>query len=234
MKGSHNRLLQVVIGAMLLNVAPDGRAETYDLSGVRATIPDDDWHSEGADFETGYNWDFNDDYYEPPESGDGYPDDPEQVNEEKKAECDAIAAKVSSTCDLRNPPLQVANGCGSGVTTYLVPDYLTVNGMPVLRLGPIFQDACNMHDVCYGNYPGNKEACDLSLNTNMINQAKLLLTDWQWMYYGAFVKLQALGYSAGLQAPFISYISGGAFSEAQLDGACRVYAGKAKTAGCFD
>ena len=232
MNGSRSRLLQVVIAATLINVMPDGRAETYDHPTVRATQPDDFYDDSGY-FEYGYdNWDFND-YSDPSDSGDDEPADTE-TDEEKKAECDAIAAKVSGSCDLKNPPLMVTNGCGSGVTTNLVPDFLSVYGVPVLRLGPIFEGACNMHDICYGTYFSSKEACDLSLNTNMIKLARLRMTDAQWTTYGPFVKLQALGYSAGLQAPFIDGISGEAFNQAQLDGACRVYSGKAKAAGCFD
>ena len=69
MKGSHSRLLQVVVAAMLLNAAPDGRAETYDLPNIGARYPDEYW-DDSAYFEYGYdNWDFND-YSEPSDSGD--------------------------------------------------------------------------------------------------------------------------------------------------------------------
>lgn len=233
MKESQSRLLRAVIAAMLLNAAPDGRAETYDLQRITAS-PDYGAEDDYDYFNAGYdNWDFND-YSEPSESGDEDPVEPDAPDPEKDAECDAIAAKVPSTCDLKNPPLLVTNGCGSGFSTNVIPDYLSVYGVPVLPLGPIFQDACNAHDVCYGTYYTVKEACDLTLNTNMINQAKLTLTDRQWTFYGAYIKMQAFAYSAGLQAPFIESISGDAFKAAQADGACRVYAAKANEAGCFD
>ena len=237
MKGSHSRLLQVVVAAMLLNVAPDGQANTYNLDPVHATYPDDydepTWYYDG-------NYDdwFSDDYDERSgSSGDDEPeapDDPDVLDTEKQAECDAIALKVSSTCDLANPPVLTTNGCGSGVSTHLVPDYLYVNGAPIMRLGPIFTGACNLHDICYGTYGSDKESCDTALHSKMISNAKLGMTDFQWGIYGPYAKLQALGYSAGLQAPFISYFSGNAFDSAQLSGACRFYSKVANNKGCLD
>lgn len=235
MKGSHSRLLQVVVAAMLVNVAPDGRAETFNLDRVEASYPedyrDDSW-SYDWDIDDYSVWDVND-YSDSGSGSGGDTSDTVEVDVDKKAECDAIAANVSSTCDLMNPPVLVANGCGSGVSTYLVPDYLTVNGIPVLRLGPIFMGACNLHDTCYGTYGNSKESCDMSLHSKMISNARIALTDAQWSFYGPYVKLQAFGYSAGLQAPFISYFSGNAFASAQLDGACRYFAKKAEGAGCI-
>ena len=232
MNGSRSRLLQVVIAATLINVMPDGRAETYDHPTVRATQPDDFYDDSGY-FEYGYdNWDFND-YSEPSDSGDDEPADTE-TDEEKKAECDAIAAKVSGSCDLKNPPLMVTNGCGSGVTTNLVPDFLSVYGVPVLRLGPIFQDACNEHDICYGTYLTSKEACDLNLHADMVDFARRKMSDSQWMAYRTFVVAQALSYSRALQLPPVSTFADGAFQTGQLNGACRVYSAKAEKAGCLE
>jgi len=228
MDTSSNRLLQVVVALALLNLAPDGHAKTYEgepinVIGIREPRdfqdPVDEFQPERGD--RGGSNDFG---------GTGVaPDD-----EEKAMECAAIASKVDSSCDLANPPLMDPNGCGSDGSEHLVPDYLFVNGAPVLRLGPIFSGACNLHDVCYGTHGSDKEACDMILHDDMIEFAQLRMTSTQWLVYGPFVRGQAHAYSAGLQAPFISGLSGEAFRIAQLGGACRYYADKAEKAGCLE
>lgn len=225
MKNGSGRLLQLVVAAALLNAAPDGRANTYTLSPIRATIPDDDYSYEYEEF--GYNnWEFND-YSEPSDDGDD-----ESID--TQAECEMIKAKVSGTCDLANPPFLATNGCGSEGSAALVPDFLIVNMTPVYTLGPIFAEACNDHDVCYGSYPADKDACDMVLYTDMVEYARQGMTMLQWQVYRAHVLMQASLFSRALQSPFLAGASGEAFGAAQLEGSCRYHARKAQQAGCLE
>lgn len=231
MNGSRSRLLQVVIAATLINVMPDGRAETYDHPTVRATQPDDFYDDSGY-FEYGYdNWDFND-YSDPSDSGDDEPADTE-TDEEKKAECDAIAAKVPTGCNLTNPPLLTTNGCGGGMFANLVPDYLIVKGTPVTRLGPIFTAACNTHDRCYGTYPSDKAACDEDLRGNMIRVIYERFSPTQQFAFGNYVVAQANLYSDMLQGAART-IAQGFFDAGQAAGTCRALSAEAKAADCLE
>lgn len=219
------RLLQLVVAAALLNAAPDGRANTYTVSPIRANIPDYGDEYEYEDEFDYNNWEFND-YSEPSEGGDDEPDD-------TQGECELIQAKAHATCDLENPPFLATNGCGSEGSAAVVPDYLIINMIPVYTLGPIFAEACNDHDVCYGSYPADKDACDMVLYTDMIEYARQGMTVLQWGVYRANVVMQASLFSRALQSPFLAGASGEAFGAAQLEGSCRYHAGKAHQAGCF-
>src|SRR5690606_24316793 len=117
-----------------------------------------------------------------------------EIDEEKKAQCDAIAAKVPASCDLKNPPVFVANGCGRVGDP--IPDHLMIEGLVLSDFGQIFTGACNKHDECYSTYGTDKEACDLSLYTNMMNDAERHMTKFQWTYFRSNVAVQALGFSS--------------------------------------
>lgn len=230
MNGSRSRLLQVVIAATLINVMPDGRAETYDHPTVRATQPDDFYDDSGY-FEYDYdNWDFND-YSEPSDSGDEEPADT-GTDDEKDAECDAISARAPATCDLSNPPILIRNGCGTGATANIVPDSLVVNGIPVTRFGNVFTSACNRHDTCYGTSGSHKDSCDNALGVDMYNKAKDVIPADQWAYYESHVIVQAGFYSAFLQSRFGRVFSDQAFEAAQVDGLCRSLSSSAISTGC--
>lgn len=230
MKGSHSRLLQVVIAAMLINVAPDGRAETYDLPRVGAQYPDDFW-DDSAYFEADYsNWELND-YSEPSGSGNEDPDSSE-AKEEDQAQCDATVANAPEGCDVRHPPELVRNGCGTGATANIVPDSLIVNGTIVSRFGNLFTSACNRHDVCYGTAGTNKDACDVALGADMYRKAQDVIPSSQWAYYESHVIVQAGFYSAFLRSRFGKVFSNQAFQAAQVDGYCRMLNSYAVSAGC--
>src|SRR5690606_12439383 len=155
-----------------------------------------------------------------------------EIDEEKKAQCDAIAAKVPASCDLKNPPVFAPNGCGREGDPGL--DFLLMDGLPVPFLGPIFRGACDNHDRCYSTYPGDKKSCDMKLETDMVAFVQEELSDRQWKLFGPLVRLQALAFSSGFQAPFIDSISQGAFDAGQSKGMCRFYSKKAIKTGCFD
>lgn len=225
MNGHHSRLLQVVVAAVLVSVAPDGRAETYDLPGVSAEVPDDYW--EGADFESGYNWEFDDSYER---SGSGS-EDPE-TDEEKNAACDSITSGVPATCNLRYPPELIQNGCGTGATANIVPDSLIVNGVTVARFGNLFTSACNRHDTCYGTFGTDKETCDIALGVDMLNKARDVIPTYQWAYYESHVIVQAAFYSSFLRSSFGELFSNQAFEAAQIEGLCRKLHTSAVSAGC--
>lgn len=228
MNGGRSRLLQVVVAAMLINVAPDGRANTYDLSGVRAVIPDD-YYWEGADFETDYNWDTD---VNPERSGGDGADNANEGTYEEDLECETIVANAPEGCDVRHPPELVRNGCGTGATATIVPDSLIVNGITVDRFGNLFTSACNRHDVCYGTAGTNKDACDFALGTDMYNKARDVIPSNQWAYYESHVIVQAGFYSAFLRSRFGKVFSDKAFQAAQVDGFCRMLNSYAVSAGC--
>lgn len=226
MHESTSRLLRVVVAATLISATPDGRATTYNNEIIQVT---------GQRLDDGVDW-YVDDYYgyddweledrsEPSDEGDREP------AEEQQAECEAIKAKVDDRCNLSSPPLLITNGCGSEGSE-LVPDYLIINLVPVTALGPIFTDACNVHDICYGTYPADKTACDAMLYTNMVSFAKSDMSDFQWTVYQFHAVSQAYLYSNALQSPFLAGASGEAFDGAQADGACRYYSTKSREAGC--
>ena len=236
MDKSPARLLQVIITLTLFNLAPDGRATTYDDDRFVIVPPFDEPPVREPLEEPPDHGEFTDDGGDR-EGSDGsggeFADEEAHDEEDRAKECAAIVAKVDASCDLENPPLIDPNGCGSGTSENLVPDYLFVGGVAAYRLGPIFRQACNFHDVCYGTYGTDKEACDMVLHDDMIDFAQFQMTPTQWFFYRSHVGSQAYAYSAGLQAPFLRELAGAAFENAQLEGACRYYADKAEKAGCL-
>lgn len=230
MNGSRSRLLQVVVAAMLINVAPDGRAETYDLRGFTVTPPDDYW-DEGAYFETDHDW-YIDDIPERSGSGGDGSDNSDEGNYEEDAECDAMVSNAPEGCDVRHPPELIRNGCGTGATASIVPDSLIVNGATVIRFGNLFTSACNRHDVCYGTAGTNKDACDIALGADMYNKAQDVIPSSQWAYYESHVIVQAGFYSAFLRSRFGKVFSNQAFQAGQVDGYCRMLNSYAVSAGC--
>ena len=233
MKGSHSRLLQVVIAGLLLCPA-QASATIYDDERV-PVIGD----RTGIDYGSYFGGVSTDYYYRDIEERSG-PDgssgsgDEEPVSEDEQALCNAISALVSAECDLKNPPVLTVNGCGGGTSANLVPDYLLVNGVPVVRLGAIFSEACNEHDRCYGTYLFDKEECDASLTLDMIDFAKARMSSVQWLFYQVHVRVQAMNYGAVLQQAPIKAIADGLFASAQAEGACRAFAKNAKEAGCLN
>lgn len=232
----NSRLLQLVVAGVLLSQGGTTAATTYDDDTV--TVPGSYWGGTSTTF----------DYYpEPPDevydydvydfSGDGYDSgggDSEEPTQENTEYCEAIEGLVPPGCDLRNPPVLTVNGCGGGMFTYAVPDYLVVNGVPVFRLGAIFRDACNAHDTCYGTYLADKATCDAQLEQDMIGFARSELPSFQWYAYGAFIRMQAAAYSNALQTQPILSIANGLYGEAQLQGSCRAYAVRAAENGCLE
>lgn len=232
----NSRLLQLVVAGVLLSQGGTTAATTYDDDTV--TVPGSYWGGTSTTF----------DYYpEPPDeaydydvydfSGDGYDSgggDTTDSNEVDQAVCDAIAAEAPEGCDPLHPPQFVANGCGGGMFTGLVPDYLLVNGTPVTRLGPIFADSCNRHDHCYAIYPGDKDQCDAKLGYDMVERARRLLSDLQWRYYERHVRFQAALYNTALQTQPTLTLANYFFNTAQAEGKCRNVATQLTDAGCND
>lgn len=233
MARSQNRLLQVVIAGLLLHPAAQASATIYDDERV-PVIGD----RTGIDYGSYFGGVSTDYYYrdiEERSGSDGSDSSGEEsVSEDEQALCNAISALVSSECDLGNPPVQTVNGCGGGMFVYAVPDYLMINGAPVLRPGPVFQSACNKHDICYGTYLADKTACDAQLRLDMIQMTQDKFSSFQWAVYGLAVKAQANLYSTALQTAPILSVAQGLYRSAQQLGACRAYSKKAQEAGCLD
>lgn len=135
--------------------------------------------------------------------------------------CPSVLASAPSGCNLRSPPVLAPDGCGSGPTAGIVPDFLIVNGTPATSLGSIFTWACNQHDRCYGRYKASKNSCDMKLEEDMINSAMAEIPAVQWPYYEPHVKLQAAAYRLALQNPPISIISRQVYDSSQEKGKCR-------------
>lgn len=146
--------------------------------------------------------------------------------------CSELEAAVDG-CDIRNPPLLAVDGCGSGWTAGIVPDYLWVNGLPATSLGPIFTEACNMHDRCYGTYGRDKDQCDLQLYNDMIAYAQTSISAAQWGYYAPHVKNQAELFASSLHDGIASGASKNAYLNAQGQGLCRNAHDVAKSLGCI-
>lgn len=241
MSRSQNRLLQLVIAGLLLNSPADVRATIYDDEPVvvrREQLTTGGFYG-GASTSYGYygsgttTEEYN--YGEPEGTGGGGSYGGEAAAEQdNEALCNAISSLVSANCDLKNPPVLTVNGCGSGMSTYLVPDYLMANGALMVGFGPIFAEACNQHDFCYGTYLFSKDECDAILELDMIQIAKEEMSSMQWFLYRFHVRNQAIAYSAALQTPPFLSVAQGAYANAQADGECRAYSKMADEAGCLD
>lgn len=229
----HSRLLQLVVAGLLLGPVADATATTYDdypIAGVPGSGffggSSTTWAYYGGYTELLLN-DF--DYsYGGGGGGGGSFTDSEIIN----AVCAAITGAVPESCDLLNPPKFSTNGCGGGIFTNIVPDYLMVNGTLVTRLGPIFSEACNRHDYCYSTSIDGKDQCDARLGSDMVDRAKEALTPTQWGYYEQHVRFQAALYNTALQTQPSLTVANYLFSSAQADEACRKSAASAESSGC--
>lgn len=83
---------------------------------------------------------------------------------QRRQDCqNALAAQELSQCSYEDLDLSPPNGCGSGASQSAVPDGFV--GVP--SLGPIFLDACNVHDTCYSTDSSHKPSCDVALGDSM-------------------------------------------------------------------
>ena len=227
MDKSHSRLLQVVITLTLFNLAPDGRATTYNgdpVTTVGTRIQEPSW-------EPPRNYEEPTDDPGERSGSDGSGDDDSDESHDD-AVCAAIKAAIPDGCNLKSPPPLVPNGCGAGVTAGIVPDFLIANGVPVERFGNLFTSACNRHDVCYGTLGKDKDQCDIALGIDMLNKAKDVITGRQWVFYESHVIVQASAYSAFLRSSFGSIFSNSAFGSAQVAAVCRSLQSAAVEANC--
>ena len=120
------------------------------------------------------------------------------------------------------------NGCGAEGGAD-VPDFFV--GAP--QFGPVFTDACDSHDRCYGTLGASKAQCDSNLNADMIASADAKIPEPYRTLYGPQVAAQAWAYSQALQweaiAPFTSVP---AFDGAQWEASCRGLSADAHEVGC--
>lgn len=235
----NSRLLQLVVAGVLLGHAAGADATIYDDE--RVAVPGDFWGGASTSVDPYENYyggytDFvlNDIDYSNGGSGGSGIDGTNQADVDDTALCNAISDLVPADCDLRNPPLLTVNGCGGGMFTYAVPDYLAINGVPNFRLGPIFKKACDLHDTCYGTYLMSKDACDAQLAKDMVILAQDSLSSFQWFIWHNPISSQAVLYSSALQTAPILSIANGLYDIAQGSGACRAYSDDAEAAGCLD
>lgn len=236
MARDQSRLLQVVITGLLVSVTGQAQSTIYDDE--RVPVVGDRTVTYYGSYFGGVSTDY---YYRDIEerSGSGGDGIEESVVEDQRevdqqALCDAISALVSPACNLMNPPVQTVNGCGGGAYAWAVPDYLIINGAPLLRPGPIFELACNKHDICYGTYLADKGFCDNQLRADMVQEAKDSLSSFQWIAYSLYVYAQAGLYSTVLQEAPILSVAQGLYASAQQLGECRAYSKQAAAAGCLD
>lgn len=234
----HSRLLQLVVAGLLLGPVADATATTYDDYPI-AGVPGSGFFGGSSttyEYYGGYT-DFVLNDFDYSESGGGSGGDGDggdtTTTPDEAALCSAISELAPIGCNLQNPPVLTTNGCGGGVFAAAVPDYLMINGVPVYQLGPIFRNACNDHDRCYGTYLMGKNACDDQLGVDMVEYARSQMSSTQWLFYRLPVRVQAMGYSNSLQTSVL-WISSGLYDTAQKNGACRSYSTQAKENGCLE
>ncbi|GEM_PF-1680852 len=141
-----------------------------------------------------------------------------------QAVCEDLSGHPEPNCNINNPPPLVQNGCGSASID--VPDFLVsfTNAAAAASYGGIFRAACNKHDVCYGTSWQTKAWCDADLKNDMIRSAKDRLPNDVYLFFKADVERQASTYSSGLQwGPIEAFVSGPAWSRAQIDARCRTW-----------
>ena len=212
-----SRLLGVVVAALL---AASGNAaasvqpakKTYNLDSVEAEPPDR-YDFSGSVGPGGYY-----DGASRPERNDwGRWEEPDPPT------CDDVLGMAPDGCDLANPPVFLANGCGGGPTAGYVPDslVLVVNGSVTLAFEDLFTPACNDHDACYAAQPGNKQNCDDRLPEDMLLQARTRVPPMVWRSFGTQIINQINLYGAFFDSSVGSKISEGFFQSAQDESLCR-------------
>ena len=102
-----------------------------------------------------------------------------------------------------------------------MPDFL----VGAAQFGPIFTNACNMHDRCYGTVGKTKAECDIALKEDMILQAEMEIPAALHLIYMPLARAQAAAYSQGLQWETIApWTSLPAFNTARDEAYCRSWA----------
>lgn len=132
-------------------------------------------------------------------------------------------------CDLRSPPPLTVNGCGAEGGAD-VPDFL----IGAVQLGPVFREACNTHDQCYGTLGADKAQCDANLQNDMIAAARESIPEPHFSFYRLNVEAQAWAYSNALRWESIEpFTSNPAFDEGQRQASCRHLSDGARQSWCL-
>jgi hypothetical protein len=114
--------------------------------------------------------------------------------------CTVLEQSNEPGCDLNNPPVFFANGCGGSGITSLVPD-------GPLGYPGLYTPACNRHDSCYGQTFEDKATCDANLGADMLTACdQQFLSDggvFAWLQWET-CRFDAWGYSQALATNILS------------------------------
>lgn len=152
------------------------------------------------------------------------------------AQCAAFAQQQAQQgCNVNNPPQLMTNGCGTYGGLF-VPDFLVspIQAAVALAFGPVFTDACNWHDYCYGSIHLSKNYCDTTLEGMMVAGARDAIPSVLYPIFQPAVMGQSFAYSRTLawEQYFPWNTSQNSWNASQVEAQCRNDAIEYRSHGC--